>query len=211
MGDIPVNPTGFAHGFRPLDGDHPPATPTQRGAAPAAFPNASFFTPSQPAASQSASHSQAGSGMGGMGGARKRRRLPGPLAFLQQGGAGAAGDFGQDGGESDEDNHQRSNDRGQSKVEGGGGHFGKGAWLSLCSAIDAPIPDKGSSDARAAQTFMKGALSPMSEVLAGDFDLRVPVVTAVIDSYHKLSHSDVVVELVLFDVKEFMPKSARPK
>ena len=44
---------------------------------------------------------------------------------------------------------------------------------------------------------MKGALSPMSEVLAGDFDLRVPVVTAVIDSYHKLSHSDVVVELVV--------------
>lgn len=37
----------------------------------------------------------------------------------------------------------------------------------------------------------------MSEVLAGDFDLRVPVVTAVIDSYNKLSHSDVVVELVV--------------
>lgn len=49
----------------------------------------------------------------------------------------------------------------------------------------------------AAQTFLKGALSPMSEVLAGDFDLRVPVVTAVIDSYNKLSHSDVVVELVV--------------
>lgn len=27
---------------------------------------------------------------GGSGGARKRRRLPGPLAFLQQAGAGAA-------------------------------------------------------------------------------------------------------------------------
>ncbi len=37
----------------------------------------------------------------------------------------------------------------------------------------------------------------MSEVLAGDFDLRVPVVTAVIDSYTKLSISDVVVELVV--------------
>lgn len=37
----------------------------------------------------------------------------------------------------------------------------------------------------------------MSEVLAGDFDLRVPVVTAVIDSYTQLSISDVVVELVV--------------
>lgn len=39
-------------------------------------------------------------------------------------------------------------DRGQSKGEAGGGHFRKGAWLSLCSAIDTPIPDEGSSDAR---------------------------------------------------------------
>lgn len=37
----------------------------------------------------------------------------------------------------------------------------------------------------------------MSEVLAGDFDLRVPVVAAVIDSYAKLSQIDVVVELVV--------------
>ncbi|CAM9098599.1 unnamed protein product [Laminaria digitata] len=103
---------------------------------------------------------------------------------------------GQDGGESDNDNDESLSGRGQTKGEAGGGHFRKGAWLSLCSAIDTPIPDEGSSDARAAQTFLKGALSPISEVLAGDFDLRVPVVTAVIDSYNKLSHSDVVVELV---------------
>lgn len=31
----------------------------------------------------------------------------------------------------------------------------------------------------------------------GDFDLRVPVVTAVIDSYTQLSVSDVIVELVV--------------
>lgn len=37
----------------------------------------------------------------------------------------------------------------------------------------------------------------MSEVLSGDFDLRVPVVTAVIDSYTQLSVSDVVVDLVV--------------
>lgn len=37
----------------------------------------------------------------------------------------------------------------------------------------------------------------MSEVLSGDFDLRVPVVTAVVDSYTQLSVSDVIVELVV--------------
>lgn len=37
----------------------------------------------------------------------------------------------------------------------------------------------------------------MSEVLSGHFDLRVPVVMAVIDVYTKLSISDVVVELVV--------------
>ena len=44
---------------------------------------------------------------------------------------------------------------------------------------------------------MRSAVSPMSEVLSGDFDLRVPVVTAVIDSYTQLSVSDVIVELVV--------------
>lgn len=49
----------------------------------------------------------------------------------------------------------------------------------------------------AVQAFLRGAVSPMSEVLAGHFDLRVPVVMAVIDVYTKLSISDVVVELVV--------------
>lgn len=39
----------------------------------------------------------------------------------------------------------------------------------------------------------------MSEVLQGDFDLRVPVVTAVVDSLSKLSPIDVAVELVVSD------------
>lgn len=28
----------------------------------------------------------------------------------------------------------------------GGGHFCKGPWLSLCSALDAPAPEEGASD-----------------------------------------------------------------
>lgn len=58
---------------------------------------------------------------------------------------------GQDGGESNDDNDESLSDRGQSKSEAGGGHFRKGPWLSLCSAIDTPIPDEGSSDARGKQ------------------------------------------------------------
>lgn len=54
----------------------------------------------------------------------------------------------------------------------------------------------------AVQTFLRGAVSPMSEVLSGDFDLRVPVVAAVIDSYTQLSLSDVVVELVVSCARE---------
>ncbi|CAM9122809.1 unnamed protein product [Ectocarpus sp. 12 AP-2014] len=102
------------------------------------------------------------------------------------------------GGVSDDDSAQRrlSNDSDPNEGEAGGGHFTKGPWLSLCSAIDAPIAEEGASDSKAVQAFLRGAVSPMSEVLAGDFDLRVPVVTAVIDSYTKLSISDVVVELV---------------
>lgn len=53
------------------------------------------------------------------------------------------------------------------------------------------------ADPTAVQAFLGAAVSPMSEVLAGDFDLRVPIVMAVIDSYSKLSRSDVVVELVV--------------
>ena len=53
------------------------------------------------------------------------------------------------GGGSDEDNHQRqSDDSDRDEGEAGGGHFGKGPWLSLCSAVDAPIPEEGASDGR---------------------------------------------------------------
>lgn len=48
----------------------------------------------------------------------------------------------------------------------------------------------------AVQTYLDGAVAPMADVLAGDFDLRVPVIMAVIDSLTKLSQSDVVVDLV---------------
>ena len=43
-------------------------------------------------------------------------------------------------GEKDDDH-----DRGD-KGEVGGGHFEKGPWLSVCSAVDAPIPEQGASD-----------------------------------------------------------------
>lgn len=49
----------------------------------------------------------------------------------------------------------------------------------------------------AVQAFLLGTVSPMSDVLQGDFDLRVPVVTAVVDSLSKLSPIDVAVELVV--------------
>ncbi|CAM9502581.1 unnamed protein product, partial [Ectocarpus fasciculatus] len=196
MGEVPINPTGFAHGFRPLEGDHPPATPTQRNATAASqpIPAGSFLSAMSQPPTPAGAHDGAG-GMG-LGPSRKRRRLPGPLAFLQHG----AGSVGQQdgGGVSDEDSAQRrlSNDSDPNEGEAGGGHFTKGPWLSLCSAIDAPIAEEGASDSKAVQAFLRGAVSPMSEVLAGDFDLRVPVVTAVIDSYTKLSISDVIVELV---------------
>lgn len=134
------------------------------------------------------------------------------------------------------------------KSEVGGGHFEKGPWLSVCSAVDAPIPEEGASDAEcelirsalslpvrcfkvrrassctamlkiaiplcldtrrddgllcvlrsdtAVQVFLSLALSPMSEVLAGEFDLRVPVMMAVIDVYTRQSQSDTAVELVV--------------
>lgn len=49
----------------------------------------------------------------------------------------------------------------------------------------------------AVQAYLDGAVAPIAEVLVGEFDLRVPVITAVIDSLTKLSQSDVVVELVV--------------
>ncbi|CAM9142835.1 unnamed protein product [Ectocarpus sp. 4 AP-2014] len=197
MGEVPINPTGFAHGFRPLEGDYPPATPTQRNATAASQSvqrAGSFLSAMSQPPTPAGAHGGAG-GMG-LGPSRKRRQLPGPLAFLQHG-AGSAGQ--QDGGGvSDDDVAQRrlSNDSDPNEGEAGGGHFTKGPWLSLCSAIDAPIAEEGASDSKAVQAFLRGAVSPMSEVLAGDFDLCVPVVTAIIDSYTKLSISDVVVELV---------------
>lgn len=53
------------------------------------------------------------------------------------------------GGGSDDNNHQRqSDDSDRDEGEAGGGHFGEGPWLSLCSAVDAPIPEEGASDGR---------------------------------------------------------------
>ncbi|CAN0026633.1 unnamed protein product, partial [Pylaiella littoralis] len=200
MGEVPINPTGFAHGFRPLEGDHPPPTPTQRD-----INTPHFVLPGGSLSASSQQHTQtqslavypdhAGAGLSSM---RKRRRLPGPLAFLQHGGSVGLGQQPESGGASDDDNTQRRSDEESDPDEGeaGGGHFRKGPWLSLCSAVDAPIAEEGASDAKAVQAFLRGAVSPMSEVLSGDFDLRVPVVMAVIDVYTKLSISDVVVELV---------------
>eukprot|EP00903_Cladosiphon_okamuranus_P019218 g17672.t1 len=193
MGDVPINPSGFAHGFRPLDGaGNPPPTPTQRN-----ITQREEVVPGGGVLSVLTQQTLADSdAMGiGLGSSRKRRRLPGPLAFLQQGHSGAGQQ--ENGGGSDEGiYHQLSDDSDGDEGEAGGGHFRKGPWLSLCSALDAPIPEESASDSEAVQTFFRSAVSPMSEVLSGDFDLRVPVVTAVIDSYAQLSVSDVVVELV---------------
>eukprot|EP00752_Nemacystus_decipiens_P008272 g7396.t1 len=196
MGDVPINPSGFAHGFRPLEGsDNPPPTPTQRNLTQrdVMAPGAGFLS----ALSQQPPGDAAAGAMGiGLGSSRKRRRLPGPLALLQQGHSGGTGQH-EGGGGANDDNHRRqSDDSDGNEGATGGGHFSKGPWLSLCSAVDAPIPEDGDGDSRAAQTFLRSAVSPMSEVLSGDFDLRVPVVTAVVDSYTQLSVSDVIVELV---------------
>ena len=86
MGDVPINSTGFAQRFRPLEGDHPPPTPTQQSAVPPGFPNAGLLSQSQ-----RSSHGGGGGMSGGLDWPRKRRRLPGPLAFFQQGGSGIEG------------------------------------------------------------------------------------------------------------------------
>lgn len=53
------------------------------------------------------------------------------------------------GGGSDDDNPQRrSDDSDRDEGEAGGGHFRKGPWLSLCSAVDAPIAEEGDSDSK---------------------------------------------------------------
>lgn len=50
---------------------------------------------------------------------------------------------------SDEGNVQRpSDDSDPDEGEAGGGHFSKGPWLSLCSAVDCPIAEEGASDAK---------------------------------------------------------------
>lgn len=46
-------------------------------------------------------------------------------------------------------------------------------------------------------TYLHGAVAPISGVLGGEFDLRVPVLMAVIDSVNKLSQGDVAVELMV--------------
>ena len=87
MGDVPINPSGFAHGFRPLEGaDNPPPTPTQRNVTQrdVVVPGGGFLsalsqqTPDDPVAAMGV----------GLGSSRKRRRLPGPLGLLQQGHSG---------------------------------------------------------------------------------------------------------------------------
>lgn len=51
---------------------------------------------------------------------------------------------GEDGGVPDNNNHHYNdlsdNEGRHGEVEGG--HFAKGPWLSLCSAIDSPIPEE---------------------------------------------------------------------
>lgn len=92
MGDVPINPTGFAHGFRPLEGDHPPPTPTQRDLILRPGSNGhqeqfsadcnglSFLSASSRATTQNPVVDSS------LGPSRKKRRFPGPLAFLQHGG-----------------------------------------------------------------------------------------------------------------------------
>lgn len=56
------------------------------------------------------------------------------------------------GGISEEDNTQRrGEEEGESdpdEGEAGGGHFRKGPWLSMCSAVDAPIAEEVASDTK---------------------------------------------------------------
>lgn len=97
--DLPINPTGFAHGFRPLEGDHPPLTPT-----PSTCFNDNQNTHRDIKNDQGRQGDALFRGLSGAstvvvaqeggdggGSTRKRRRLPGPLAFLQLGGAAGAG------------------------------------------------------------------------------------------------------------------------
>lgn len=88
MGDVPINPSGFAHGFRPLDGAvNPPPTPTQRNATQrdVVVPAGGFLSA---LSQQTPGDAPAGAMSIGMASSRKRRRLPGPLALLQQGHSG---------------------------------------------------------------------------------------------------------------------------
>lgn len=104
MGDgrIPVQrPTGLAHGFRPLEGDHPPPTPTQRDVT--SDVGGELLSANQYGcldSSRRSAMSRNDPSVARDGGvdegipppSKKRRRLPGPLAFLQQeGAAGPAG------------------------------------------------------------------------------------------------------------------------
>lgn len=70
------------------------------------------------------------------------------------------------------------------------------ATIPIATLLRVPYPSTVLSTT-AVQAFLLGTVSPMSEVLQGDFDLRVPVVTAVVDSLSKLSPIDVAVELVV--------------
>lgn len=89
MGEVPINPTGFAHGFRPIENaaDHPPPTPTQRNITQQGDED---LPGGLSAVTQTQAAGLAPVGVMGAvwGSSKKRRRLPGPLAFLQQGGSG---------------------------------------------------------------------------------------------------------------------------
>ncbi|CAM9602001.1 unnamed protein product [Choristocarpus tenellus] len=205
--------SGFAHDFRPIEGEAPPLTPSQPGER---FPSGQAVF-----ASLAGTPSQRDAWDGAVGeemGLRKRRRFPGPLAFLNS--ASETGVGGSAWGKAPISQSTSVRDREGSDIGNGGrsgdnsagdgeeldgGHFSKGPWLKLCDLLDAPLPKEGATNAEgqhflvsitALQVFLIGFGTTIAGVLAGDFDLRVPTVTAVIDSVSKPSDSDLVAVLV---------------
>lgn len=80
--DVSMNPRGFTHDFRPLSGDNnPPPTPTQQEQQ---YQHEGRVFETLSALGTAGTQG----GLGGGEGLKRRRRLPGPLAFFQQGEAG---------------------------------------------------------------------------------------------------------------------------
>ncbi|CAM9149826.1 unnamed protein product [Discosporangium mesarthrocarpum] len=196
--------SGFSHGFRPIDGEAPPPTPSEleRGG-PYSLTGGVSQKDFRPDSADFASST------------RKRRRFPGPLAFHHLGSGAGSGAYAwgrslhqqSDPGSfrypsrSDLDSEGSDGEGGEEALEQGGGeiaggHFSKGPWLKLCDALDVPLPREGATNVEALQVFVKESPSPIAGVLAGQFDLRVPTVTAVIDSVSKPSETDLVAILV---------------